>query len=90
VYERWSELITVRRTAAVWQVLPLLLRHPAVTSAVIQQTTGLSQPAADRVISQLRDAGIVTKAAGAQRYIVWVATDVTQALDDFADRARRR
>ncbi|MPZ96437.1 MAG: Fic family protein [Propionibacteriales bacterium] len=90
VYQRWSESITVRRTASVWRVLPLLLSQPAVTSALVQATTGLSQPAADNVIGQLREAGIVTKAAGAQRYLVWIATDVTKALDDFATRARRR
>jgi Fic family protein len=90
IYEAWSESITARRTAAVWRVLPMLLSQPAVTSAVVQEATGLSQPAADSVIGQLREAGILTKAAGVQRYVVWVATDVTQALDDFADRARRR
>lgn len=89
VYEHWSATITVRRSAAVWQVLPLLLSHPAITSTIIQQATGLSQPAADGVIAHLRDAGVVTKAAGSQRYVVWVATDVTRALDDFAERARR-
>jgi len=90
VHERWGESITPRKSAAVWRVLPMLLSHPAVTSNLIQEATGLSQPAADHVISQLRDAGIITKAAGAQRYVVWVAGDVTNALDDFADRARRR
>jgi len=90
VYEKWSKAITARRTASVWKVPPMLLRQPAVTSSLIQEATGLSQPAADNVIAQLREAGIVTKAAGAQRYLVWVATDVTKALDDFADRARRR
>ncbi len=90
VHERWSESITARRTASVWRVLPLLLSQPAVTSAVVQEATGLSQPAADNVIAQLRSAGIVTKASGARRYVVWVAPDVTKALDDFAERARRR
>jgi Fic family protein len=89
VYTRWTEAVTARRTASVWRVLPVLLSHPAVTSALVQEMTGLSQPAADNVIGQLRDAGILTKAAGVQRYLVWVATDVTKALDDFADRARR-
>lgn len=89
VHAGWAARLTVRRTAAVWQVLPLLLSQPAVTSALVQQMTGLSQPAADNVITQLRDAGILTKAAGVQRYVVWVATDVTGALDAFADRARR-
>ncbi len=90
VYERWSESVTARKSAAIWRVLPLLLSQPAVTSKLVQETTGVSQPAADNVISQLREAGIITKASGVQRYVIWVATDVTQALDDFADRARRR
>lgn len=90
VHERWSQAISARRTASVWQVLPRLLSQPAITSALIQESVGLSQPAADNVIAQLRDAGVVKKAAGVQRYVVWVATDVTDALDDFADRARRR
>ncbi|HEX6198304.1 MAG TPA: hypothetical protein VFZ37_20505 [Jiangellaceae bacterium] len=89
-YEAWSSAIKARRTATVWRVLPTLLSQPAITSVLIQEATGISQPAADNVISQLRDAGIVTKAAGAQRYVVWVASDVTRALDDFAERARRR
>ena len=89
IYEAWAESVTARRTAAVWHVLPMLLSQPAVTSAVVQETTGLSQPAADNAIAQLREARILTKAAGVQRYVVWVAIDVTQALDDFADRARR-
>lgn len=90
IFEGWSESITARRNASVWSVLPMLLSQPAVTSAVVQEATGLSQPAADNVIGRLREAGILTKAAGARRYVVWVATDVTKALDDFADRARRR
>lgn len=90
VYDIWSGGLNARKTAAVWKVLPLLLSHPAVTSAMVQESTGLSQPAADNVIKQLREAGILTKASGAQRYVVWVATDVTKALDEFATRARRR
>jgi Fic family protein len=89
IYEAWSESITARRTAAIWQVLPMLLNQPAVTSALVQKATGLSQPATDNIIGQLRDVGILTKAVGVQRYLVWVATDVTRALDDFAERARR-
>ncbi|MGQ0624216.1 MAG: hypothetical protein ACT4PP_06105 [Sporichthyaceae bacterium] len=90
IYQAWSDSITARRTAAVWQVLPMLLSRPAITSSLVQTSTGLSQPAADHVIAQLRDAGILAKAAGGQRYLVWIAPDVTQALDAFADRARRR
>lgn len=90
VHEDWAGALTARRTAAVWNVLPLLLSQPAISSAMMQESTGLSQPAADNVIKQLREAGILTRASGGQRYVVWVATDVTKALDDFALRARRR
>ncbi len=89
VHERWTEAITARRTAAVWRLLPQLLSQPAVTSARVRELTGLSQPAADSVIDQLRTAGVLAKAAGNQRYVIWVATDVTDALDAFAERARR-
>jgi Fic family protein len=89
VHRAWSEAITARRTAAVWRLLPQLLSQPAVTSARVRQLTGLSQPAADTVIDQLRTAGVLTKAAGRKRYVIWVATDVTDALDAFAERARR-
>ena len=59
IYEAWSEFITARRTAAVWRLLPMLLSHPAVTSAVVQEATGLSQPAADNVIGVPRSCGTV-------------------------------
>ncbi|CAM4052326.1 Fic family protein [Janibacter anophelis] len=89
LHEEWGEAITARRTASIWRVLPLLLRQPAVTSALIQREIGLSQPAADAVIARLRDAGILVKATGRQRYVAWVAPQVTSALDAFAARARR-
>lgn len=89
VHARWSEAITARRTAAVWRLLPQLLSQPAVTSTRVRQLTGLSQPAADSVIDQLRRTGVLSKAAGSRRYVIWVATDVTDALDAFAERARR-
>ena len=90
VHAGWSASINARRSASIWQILPMLLSQPVVTSALIQRETGLSQPAADQVITRLRDAGILAKASGGQRYVAWVAADVTAALDDFAERARRR
>ena len=89
IHEDWTSRISARRNAAVWRLLPTLLSQPVVTSALIRQELGLSQPASDQVIARLRDAGILTKATGRQRYVAWVAADVTTALDDFAGRARR-
>ena len=90
IHAGWTASITARRDATIWQVLPLLLSQPVITSAAVQRTTGLSQPAADQVIRRLHDADVLTKASGGQRYVAWVATEVTRALDEFAQRARRR
>jgi Fic family protein len=88
-YRGWTARLDVRRHAVVWRVLPILLSQPAMTSALVQNRTRVSQPAADNAIRQLRDAGIVEKASGMKRNIVYIATDVISALDEFAARAQR-
>lgn len=88
-YEDWTARLNVRKHAVVWRVLPVLMSQPAITSALVQNRTKVSQPAADNAIRQLRDAGIVEKASGIQRNIVYIAHDVITALDEFAARARR-
>lgn len=89
IHDGWTSTISARRTAAIWRVLPLLLRQPAITSTILQREIGLSQPAADSVIRRLHELGVLTKASGRQRYVAWVAPQVTSALDAFAARARR-
>jgi Fic family protein len=88
-YQDWTVRLTARRGAAVWRALPVLMSQPAITSALIQDRTKVSQPAADNAIRQLMDAGVVEKASGIQRNIVYIAKDVIAALDDFAARAKR-
>lgn len=89
IHEAWSASIRARRTATIWRILPLLLSQPVVTSAHIQRVAGVTQPAADQIIARLSEAGILTRASAGQRYVTWVASDITGALDDFAERARR-
>lgn len=88
-YQDWTARLTARSDAAVWRALPVLVSQPAITSALIQDRTKVSQPAADNAIRQLMDTGIIEKASGLQRNIVYIAKDVITALDDFAARARR-
>ena len=76
-----------------WRILPILLAQPAVTSRLVQQRTGVSQPAVDRALRQLSEAGILTSknehGAERRRDVVWRADEVITALDAFAERARR-
>lgn len=91
---RWRDQLTVRSDSVAWKILPILLSQPAVTSNLVQQQTGVSQPAADRALGQLADAGIVQvkneQGEERKRNVVWRADAVIEALDAFAERARRR
>jgi DNA-binding transcriptional ArsR family regulator len=64
-----------------------------VTSRLVQQRTGVSQPASDRALRHLRGAGIVTArnehGKDRRRDVVWRSDEVIAALDAFAERARR-
>ncbi|MGL5849358.1 MAG: Fic family protein [Phycicoccus sp.] len=90
---RWRAHLTARRDSAAWEVLPILLAQPAVTSRLVQEQTGVSQPAADRALRQLSDAGIVTvkneHGKERRRDVVWRSDEVIAALDEFGERARR-
>ena len=91
--ERWHAALTARSDSVAWRVLPVLLAQPAVTSRLVQQRTGVSQPAADRALRQLSEAGIVTSknehGGDRRRDVVWRSDEVITALDEFGERARR-
>lgn len=91
--ERWRAQLAARSDSVAWRILPILLAQPAVTSRVVQERTGVSQPAADRALRQLSEAGIVTAknehGRDRRRDVVWRADEVITALDEFAERARR-
>lgn len=90
LYALWEHHITARRDAAVWRVLPHLVRQPAITVKSVQEATGVSNPAAQNAIDRLVAAGIVTPATANRRNRVWLADGVIAALDEFAARAGRR
>jgi Fic family protein len=90
LYATWQQALHARRDAAAWTVLPLLIRQPAVTVRWVADHAHVSQPAAQRAIDQLLTAGVLTPASANRRNRVWIAEDVTAALDDFAARAGPR
>jgi hypothetical protein len=90
IYAGWEHAVSARRDAAVWRVLPLLVSQPAVTIRFIQESTGVSQPAAQNAVDRLVTAGVLAPTSQNRRNRVWVASEVISALDDFAARAGRR
>ncbi|MCT2089358.1 Fic family protein [Micrococcus terreus] len=86
----WLDVVTARRHATVWRVLPVLAEQPAVTVPYLQRRLDVSQPAAQHAVDQLLDADILTPTSAGRRNRVWVAQEIVDALDGFAARARRR
>lgn len=94
LHDGWANNLRARRDAVAWRVMPFLLRQPSVTSKLIQDTFTVTQPAADNALRQLQGAGALSKpktvhGEGQKRNVVWQATEVFAALDQFGERARR-
>ncbi|WP_331282942.1 Fic family protein [Kineosporia mesophila] len=89
-FAEWEGRLTARRGAAVWRVLALLVRQPAITVKFVQEQVGVSAPAAQNAVDQLVGAGVISPVSANRRNRVWLADEVITALDEFADRAGRR
>jgi Fic family protein len=89
IYAQWEHSLSARRDAAVWRILPHLVRQPAVTVKFVHEAAGVSTPAAQRAVDQLVAAGIVVPASANRRNRVWIAEGIIGALDEFAARAGR-
>ncbi|MBM7515761.1 Fic family protein [Nocardioides nitrophenolicus] len=90
VHQAWSDRLPSRRGSAARQLLPHLLSQPAVDVAYVQGATGVALSAAQRAVEQLEAAGILSRVGGGRRNRVWVAAEVIDALDAFAERVGRR
>lgn len=90
VYGGWSSRLSSRRGSAARRLLPHLLNQPAVNVAHVQGVTGAALSAAQRAVEQLENAEIITRASSGRRNRVWLAPEVIDALDAFAERVGRR
>jgi Fic family protein len=90
VYDEWSDRLPSRRGSAARRLLPHLLNQPAVNIAHVQTATGVALSAAQRAIEQLEEAGIIARVGAGRRNRVWLANEVIDALDAFAERVGRR
>ncbi|MFT3797114.1 Fic family protein [Microbacterium sp.] len=89
IREMWREEVTARSDATVHRLLDLLPTHPVITANTAADALRVSTAAVGGALAALVDLGILTKAAGGERYRVWQAPAILTALDEFAARARR-
>ena len=71
-------------------MLDTLIAHPVSDANTIAERLGISTVAARTAITQLIDLGIMRQANAGLRFRKWIATDVADALDRFAERVGRR
>lgn len=90
IHAEWADDLASRRGSAARRLLPHLLNQPAVNVAHVVAALDVALSAAQRAVDQLESAGILVRSGGGQRNRVWVAPDVIDALDAFAERAGRR
>ena len=70
--------------------MDLPLRQPVVDRRATAAALGISPDNAGRAIDPLVEAGILRELTGFTRNRMWQATEVTDALDEFAGRTARR
>lgn len=90
IRQRWLDGARFRRGSAALRLTNVLVGQPAVNLSFVQRKLDVSQTAARRAIDHLVLAGILAESTDRRRNRVWIARDVVDALDEFADRAGRR
>lgn len=90
IRQRWLDGARFRRGSAALRLTNVLVGQPAVNLSFVQRKLDVSQTAARRAIDHLVLAGILAESTERRRNRVWIARDVVDALDEFADRAGRR
>lgn len=90
IYGSWIAQLPSRRGSAARRALPHLLNQPAVTVGSVQRAAGVALSAAQRAVEQLESAGILTRVGAGRRNRAWIAPEVIDALDRFAERVGRR
>lgn len=86
---RWDDIVKARSDASVHRLLTLLLEQPVITAKMVSERLDISEVAAHGAIASLVSHGVITQTSGSQRYRIWQASEVLEALDAFAARARR-
>lgn len=89
VTEQHEAICTDRVDSVSRRLIRILAECPALDSALVQRLLGVSAKSALTGLTRLEQLGILTRAGTQRRSMTWICNDVIQALELFADRARR-
>jgi len=87
----WREATAkVRSHSVLHRIVAELPSHPVLDIAGVEERFGVSNPAASRAVWQLVELGVLSRANAGLRFRKFIAHDIADALDRFADRVGRR
>lgn len=87
---RWRERLTVRSDSGAAKLVARLMEQPVISSASAVEILGTTPANAQLAIDKLVELGILRQLGSGARNRLWQATDVIFALDDFAERIKRK
>ena len=79
----------VKRSAAAWRILPLLIEQPVINQEYLASKAGLTPATARRAIDTLVERGVLETMTGGRRNTVWAHRGILATLDEYAERLRR-
>ena len=80
----------LRPQAVAWRVLPHLIAHPVVNARFLTEQLGLNAAGAQRALTQLTDAGVLSERTGLKRDRIWQHSGILIVLDAYAAGLHRR
>lgn len=86
----WKTSLTARSDSVAWRILEQLPAQPVVNSDWVTDTFEVSGVAAQRALRQLEETGILREFTGRKRSRLFVADEIIDELDAFAERTGRR
>lgn len=90
VRAEWDRMLTARADALAWQVLPLLVQRPVLTTSMVSSEFDVSAETARKALERLEADGIVVSAQLDKRQRAWRSPEVLALLDEFAALGGRR
>ncbi len=88
---RWRVVTaSVRSHSVLHRIVADLPSHPVLDIAAVEERFSVSNPAAARAVEQLVDFDILSQANAGLRFRKFIAHDISDALDRFAERAGHR
>ena len=80
----------LRSQAVAWRVLPHLVAQPVVNARYLVDRFQMGPQTAQRALTQLADAGVLTERTGLRRDRVWQHSGILTVLDNYAAGLQRR